>query len=321
MQTRHAIGSILAACCLGATALIATAQDATATLDPLLTTPSDMSTPADMMATPDMMASQPPMGNNMGVMGDAASAAIMDASGMQVGWLMVSPALGLPPLPTDLNGQSGQQGQPGQQDPNMMMNKVMVTIQVQGLTPGFHGMHMHMIGNCGDAGTGPFTAAGEHLSMGTAHPTHEGDFPALLVNNDGTGYLSFETDRLVVANLMDADGSALIIHANPDNYANIPERYGTPDQETLNAGDSGERVACGALQMGLDAMGMNNGMNGMNGSTGNSGTIGTDGMGGAVATTDPAMMPTTDPNMAPTTDPAMMPTTDPNMAPTATAGG
>jgi Cu-Zn family superoxide dismutase len=72
--------------------------------------------------------------------------------------------------------------------------------------------------------------------------------PVLLVNNDGTGEVSFETDRFALKDLFDEDGSAIMVHALPDNYANIPERYGEVDQETLETGDSGDRIACGAIQ-------------------------------------------------------------------------
>jgi hypothetical protein len=72
--------------------------------------------------------------------------------------------------------------------------------------------------------------------------------PVLLVNNDGTGEASFKTDRFTLKDLFDEDGSAIMVHALPDNYANIPERYGEVDQETLATGDSGERIACGAIQ-------------------------------------------------------------------------
>ena len=60
--------------------------------------------------------------------------------------------------------------------------------------------------------------------------------PVLLVNNDGTGEASFETDRFTLEDLFDEDGSAIIVHALPDNYANIPERYGDVDQATLVTG-------------------------------------------------------------------------------------
>ena len=52
--------------------------------------------------------------------------------------------------------------------------------------------------------------------------------------------------------LIDGDGSALIIHAQPDNQGNIPSRYqsatGTgPDSATLATGDSGGRFGCGLV--------------------------------------------------------------------------
>jgi len=46
--------------------------------------------------------------------------------------------------------------------------------------------------------------------------------PVLRVNADGTGQASCVTDRFKVADLLDGDGSAVILHAGPDNYNNIP---------------------------------------------------------------------------------------------------
>jgi Cu/Zn superoxide dismutase len=56
------------------------------------------------------------------------------------------------------------------------------------------------------------------------HGDHVGDLPSLLVNHDGTGELAFETDRFSLDDLFDHDGSALIVHAGRDNFANIPSR-------------------------------------------------------------------------------------------------
>lgn len=124
--------------------------------------------------------------------------------------------------------------------------KITVAGRVKGVTPGFHGFHVHAVGKC----EGPaFTTAGGHFAApGQTHGAHAGDLPPLLVNGDGTASAAFETDRFTLAQLRDADGSALIIHAGPDNFANIPPRYGTPDQETLNTGDSGARAACGVIR-------------------------------------------------------------------------
>nr|WP_314623576.1 superoxide dismutase family protein [uncultured Noviherbaspirillum sp.] len=132
---------------------------------------------------------------------------------------------------------------------------VAVHIDVRGLTPGFHGFHVHAIGKCTieDPPT-PFTSSGGHFGSGTnVHGEHAGDFPVLLVRSDGTANVRFSTDRFTLEALFDADGSALIIHANRDNYANIPTRYTAagvagPDAATLSTGDAGTRVVCGVLE-------------------------------------------------------------------------
>ena len=124
--------------------------------------------------------------------------------------------------------------------------KVTVAGRVKGLTPGFHGFHIHAVGKC----EGPaFTTAGGHVKTdGQNHNAHTGDLPSLLVNADGTASAAFETDRFSIRQLRDADGSAVIVHAGPDNYANIPPRYGTADQTTLDTGDSGDRASCGVIR-------------------------------------------------------------------------
>jgi superoxide dismutase, Cu-Zn family len=125
---------------------------------------------------------------------------------------------------------------------------VNVEVSVHGLTPGFHGFHVHTVGSC----VGPdFVSAGGHFNMaGHTHPMHSGDMVSLLVNPDGSGEVSFTTRSFNVADLFDADGSAVIVHAGPDNFANIPVRYALngPDAMTLATGDSGGRTACGIVQ-------------------------------------------------------------------------
>ena len=123
---------------------------------------------------------------------------------------------------------------------------VTVRVEVQGLPAGFHGFHVHTIGVC----TPPFASALGHLNpVGAGHPGHAGDMPVLLVNADGTGEARFVSDRYSLADVL---GRALIVHANPDNYANIPTRYATggPDAATLATGDAGGRIACGKIERG-----------------------------------------------------------------------
>ena len=122
-----------------------------------------------------------------------------------------------------------------------------VRVNVSRLQPGFHGFHIHAVGTC----TPPdFTSAMGHLkTTDQRHGAHVGDMSSLLVKGNGTATLRLTTDRFSLADLSDADGSAVMVHAGPDNFANIPPRYAPdgPDQATLDTGDSGARVACGEI--------------------------------------------------------------------------
>jgi len=131
---------------------------------------------------------------------------------------------------------------------------VRVRAQLSGLTPGFHGFHVHSTGVC-DPTTGFTSAAGHFDPEATGfHGQHAGDMPSLLVADDGTADLGFSTDRFSIESLRDSDGSAVIVHAGPDNFAHIPDRYHShtedvfgPDSATRATGDAGARTGCGVL--------------------------------------------------------------------------
>ena len=124
---------------------------------------------------------------------------------------------------------------------------VHLNVHVAGLTPGLHGIHIHAVGAC----TPNFLAAGGHYNpLGDQHGLdnpngpHAGDLPNLVVNAEGVGHLNATTDRVTlsagVATLFDttpqAEGSALVIHANED------------DQVTdATNGGSGPRIACAVI--------------------------------------------------------------------------
>jgi Cu-Zn family superoxide dismutase len=141
---------------------------------------------------------------------------------------------------------------------DLRRDRTTVDVSASGLTPGFHGFHVHTTGLC-DASSG-FASAGGHWSpAGASHAGHAGDMPSLLVNSDGTAEATFETDRFTPALLLDADGSAVIVHAGADNFANIPSRYHShvpdassttfgPDATALGNGDAGARTACGLVR-------------------------------------------------------------------------
>jgi Cu-Zn family superoxide dismutase len=136
------------------------------------------------------------------------------------------------------------------------------TVATNILSPGFHGLHLHSMGKCDANSVAPtggapadFNSAGGHYQAPghTAHPA-SGDLTSLEVRSDGAAKLVTTTDSFTAANLLGGAGTALIIHQGPDNFGNIPtDRYHQqngapgPDEETLNTGDSGKRVACGVI--------------------------------------------------------------------------
>ncbi|MCW1959099.1 MAG: superoxide dismutase family protein [Mycobacterium sp.] len=134
------------------------------------------------------------------------------------------------------------------------------------LAPGAHGLHIHDVGKCeinsvapNGGAPGDFLSAGGHFQGGGqgGHPNHAGDLTSLQVRGDGTALLVTTTNAFDMADLVEGDGTAIIIHANPDNFANIPaDRYQQsngappPDETTLATGDGGKRVGCGVLRAG-----------------------------------------------------------------------
>lgn len=123
-----------------------------------------------------------------------------------------------------------------------MNGSVMLTLQVEGLPPGQHGVHVHMTGKC-DAPK--FESAGAHwnpagMQHGLEAPKgqHAGDMPNLVVEENGRGTLAYQLKGATFAGLMDGDGSAMVVHASAD------------DQKTDPSGNSGDRIACGIFKVG-----------------------------------------------------------------------
>lgn len=113
------------------------------------------------------------------------------------------------------------------------------TLDVKGLPAGTHGAHVHTVGRC-DAPD--FASAGSHwnptqMKHGTMNPQgpHEGDLPNLTIGSDGRGTLGITVPGATMAGLLDADGSAIVVHAGPDDLMTDP------------SGNSGGRIACGVF--------------------------------------------------------------------------
>jgi superoxide dismutase, Cu-Zn family len=116
--------------------------------------------------------------------------------------------------------------------------------ELSGLPAGTHGIHFHAVGQCDAAGE--FASAGAHYNpasrkhgLESAEGPHAGDLPNLVVGADGRAVVRMTTPRVTLGReattLLDADGSAVVVHATAD------------DQRTDPSGNSGARVACGVV--------------------------------------------------------------------------
>jgi Cu-Zn family superoxide dismutase len=118
---------------------------------------------------------------------------------------------------------------------------ITVSGTLTGMPPGTHAIHVHMTGRCEP----PFESAGGHWNPtnnqhGTENPRgpHFGDLPNLTVGADSTVTVQATTPggTLRGANaLLDADGAAVVVHAQADDYRTDP------------AGGAGDRIACGVV--------------------------------------------------------------------------
>ena len=120
---------------------------------------------------------------------------------------------------------------------------VTVSIAATDMAAGTYGAHVHTVGRCDPP---DFASAGSHWNPegrqhGKENPQgpHKGDLPNLMVGTDGRGSLEYVIAGASLSTgrdrLLDEDGAAVVIHAAPDDYRTDP------------TGNSGARVACGAI--------------------------------------------------------------------------
>ncbi len=112
---------------------------------------------------------------------------------------------------------------------------------LRGLPPGTHAIHVHTTGQC----AAPFESAGPHWNPlskqhGTLNPLgpHLGDMPNFTVGADSSAALNVSTAGGTLRGadaLLDADGASAVVHAGADDMKSDP------------AGNTGEKIACGAI--------------------------------------------------------------------------
>ena len=131
----------------------------------------------------------------------------------------------------------------------------------------FHGLHIHAndVSTNGDGCIADpaqpsatwFVSADGHWKHDPTelHGHHAGDLSSPFVNADGTSSMQFVVDKLTADEVV---GRAVILHAGPDNFANVPvgsnaDQYTAgPDAlaKTQATGNAGDRFACGVIRNG-----------------------------------------------------------------------
>jgi Cu-Zn family superoxide dismutase len=138
------------------------------------------------------------------------------------------------------------------------IKEVLVEVRVHGLSDGLHAVHIHETGACepcaaakGHHDPGPFGQTRPDSALDTApatdinHPYHMGDLINLEVKG-GEGHMRHTTNRVTLSSgrlsIFDADGSAIIIHSQPDTYCD-------EESELAKGCAGGPRDACGVLEI------------------------------------------------------------------------
>jgi Cu-Zn family superoxide dismutase len=120
---------------------------------------------------------------------------------------------------------------------------VAITLNIQNLLPGVHGIHIHEAGKC-DApdfktAGGHFNPTGKHHGSLNPQGEHAGDLGNLTVAPKGTAKVKLTAKGVTLGegenSLFHPGGTSLVIHGNPD------------DLKTDPAGNAGPRIVCGVI--------------------------------------------------------------------------
>ncbi|KAK9503219.1 hypothetical protein O3M35_011837 [Rhynocoris fuscipes] len=128
-----------------------------------------------------------------------------------------------------------------QQDAN---SEVKLTGEVNGLTKGLHGFHIHEFGD----NTNGCTSAGAHFNPNNVEhggPTdqvrHVGDLGNITAGDDSTAKVCISDKCISLCGPMSIIGRTLVVHADPDDLGKGGHEL------SKTTGNAGARLACGVI--------------------------------------------------------------------------
>lgn len=119
---------------------------------------------------------------------------------------------------------------------------IKVVADVQGLSKGKHGFHIHECGDCssvdGSSAGGHFNPDAKNHGSPMDMNRHEGDMGNLEADDSGKAHLEYVDSMLSFEGSHSIIGRSIIVHKSED------------DMKTQPTGNSGARVACGVIGIG-----------------------------------------------------------------------
>jgi len=148
-----------------------------------------------------------------------------------------------PPKSVVVKMQDGQGKDAGTATLSSATGGVKIKLNLHGLTPGEHGLHVHQAAKCEGpdfkSAGGHFNPDGKHHGLQNAEGPHAGDVPNFKADAKGNAKVTVTAPNVTLSDgphsVFTGGGTSLVVHAKAD------------DGKTDPSGNSGDRIACGVI--------------------------------------------------------------------------